>query len=98
MWDAQGTVDSVAVLRWRRGWVGLVDGVVTMFTEIVGAPAAVKSDGAAVHALPVDLIIAVFAAFCRSRTDLFQEAILAEKIFLFSLTLLGRGHLLLAVD
>ena len=67
---AQGTINPMAVLRGRWLWVYSIDDIVTRIAEVVRAPAAIESNGAAVHALPIDLIISVFLAFGRTRAKL----------------------------
>lgn len=68
--------------------------------EVIGAPAAVGGDRAAVHAFPVYHVNAVFLALSLANTHLFQEALLAEQVILFrlKLLLLCCSYLLLAVD
>lgn len=97
MRDSKRAVNSVAVFcRWRR-WVRSVDDVVTGVAKVIGAPAAVEGDRAAIHALPVNLVITVFRALRRARANLRQETILAKQVLLPCLLLLCSSHLLLAV-
>lgn len=70
MSDSQGAVDSMTVLD---GWVhGSVVLVVTWVAHVVGAEAAEKSRGAAVHTLPIDLVSTVLVAISCSSTDLLE--------------------------
>lgn len=68
------------------------------FAHVVCAEAAKESNGTAVLAFPVNLDAAVFLARCLASTNLFEKAILAEKIFFFGLALLSVGHFLFAVN
>ena len=58
----------------------------------------VSSLSAAEHALPVDLIIAVFLAICLPCANIFEQAALAKQVLWLGLILLSVVHFLLAID
>jgi hypothetical protein len=94
--DAKRAVNAVAVMERRILSTHVL--IVARVAHVVGAEAAEKSNGTAVHALPVDLNAAVRLTRSLTSTNLLKEAILAEEIFLLGLTLLCVGHLLLTVN
>ena len=55
----------------------------------MSAKAAKESNRAAEHAFPVDLCPAMFLASSLTSTHFFEDAFLAEKIFLLGITLLS---------
>jgi len=70
MSNSQGAVDSMTVLeRWIQGSVILF---VTVVAKVVGAKAAVQSCGAAVLALPINLVGTMLVALGCPCTDLFE--------------------------
>ena len=99
MRNAKRAVDAVAVLDGRVAVVVLEHVViVAVIAHVMSTEAVEQSRAAAVHALPVDLCFAVDFADCLTGADLFQDAILAEKILWLRLVSLSVVHLLLAVD
>ena len=98
MWHTQWAVYAITVLGGRRIRIDSIDGVVAWLAEVIGAPAAKRGNGAAVHALPINEFNTVFFTLAHANTHLFEHALLAEKILFVRLALLGCVHLLLAVD
>ena len=97
MSDSKRAVDAMAILKNNRAVVVHVL-LMAIITEVVCSEAAEEGNGAAEHALPVDLSIAMLVAHGCSSTHLFQEAILAEEVFLCGLAIVSVGHLLFAVN
>ena len=97
MSDSERAVDAMAILK-RNNAVVVHVGFVAIIAEVVCSEAAEEGSGAAEHALPVDLSIAVLFAHSCSSTHLLQEAVLAEEVLLGGLAIVSVSHLLLAVD
>ena len=77
MWEAQWAVNTITILEWWRSTsIPLI--VVAVDAHIVSSKAMVSSLSAAEHALPVDLIIAVFLAICLPCANIFEQAALAK--------------------
>jgi len=93
--NAEWAVDSMAVMHgcFQLVWPPVKDFVVARFAEVVCSPAAVKSDGATVLTLPVNLNIAVFLTCGLTGTKLLQQTILADQIFRLCVLVLGTLHL-----
>ena len=96
--DTQWAVMAVAVLGGRRCRIDPIDNVVAWCAEVIGAPAAVSCNRAAVHTLPVNELNTVFLALSHANSHLIKHALLAQKILFLSRTLLSCVHLLLAVN
>lgn len=74
--DSERAVDAVAVLSGRVHCPIVF--VVARVAHVVGTEATEEGHGATVLALPVNLVGTVFRASCRSSSNLFEKAVLAE--------------------
>lgn len=87
----------MAVLEGR--FITSVPLIIMAIDAHVVRPEAVESGlRAAVHTLPVDLLIAVFRALCLPGADLFQQTFLTQKVFRLALDPVRIGCVLDAVD
>ena len=59
--------------------------IVASFAEVVRAKAVEQGDGAAIHALPVDLLRAMLVTALHSGSVCFHLAVTASQVFLFRL-------------
>ena len=93
---AQCTIHAIAVLSLdlvvRRAAVL----VMTVVAEVCGAEAVEEGDGAAEHALPVDLLLAVLVALLQTRAIGLHLALFASQVLL--LRLLFHAQLSLAIN
>ena len=96
MSDAEWAVDAVAVFEGRVERAIVL--IMAWVAHVVGTEAAVEGSGAAILAFPVNLRGTVLLAARSASTDVFEQAALAEKVFLLGLASFLVSHLTLTVD
>ena len=92
---SQRTIDAMAILHLE---FRITPMIVAVVAHVVSSEATEEGSRTAVHALPIDLSIAVLVAIRCSSTYFFQKTFLAMEILLRGLALVRISHLLFAVN